>query len=123
MRYFVALLIILAGTAFASPVDTDSWDEKKRRVQEKLELLKGQDLSPETRESMMMEIIEKLAAGSGEMVNRVTPEMKKRHLEKIRRERQRRAAEEMYRRIAAEIELPDPREHAKKMVHMPKEEE
>ena len=123
MRYFVVQLIILAGIAVAAPVDADSWDEKKRHVQEKLELLKGQDLSPETRESMLKEIIEKLAAGSGEMVDRVTPEMKERHLEKIRRERQRRAAEEMYRRMAAEMELPDPREHAKKMVHVPKEEE
>eukprot|EP00977_Amphora_coffeiformis_P004054 scaffold805_cov165-Amphora_coffeaeformis.AAC.2 len=78
-------------------------------------MLKQQDLSPETREFMMKDIIDGLAVDAGEMVSRVTPEMKERHRKKLRRERQRRAAEEGYRSMVVEMEMPDPRDHVKKM--------
>ena len=121
MRSFVAFLVILGCTlALATSVDEDLWAEKKHRAQEKLAHMKQQqNLDPEV---VMKETIGELTLDARESLSKVTPEMREQHKEKIRRQRQRRAAEEAHRRMSAEMGLPNPRDHVQKMVHMPKEE-
>ena len=119
MRSFVAILILVALclVCVAANEDTASLlEDKKRRVNEKLENL-VKEAAPvkdeTTMQAMMRQVINDIAVDNSGLVRKFTPEEIQRHHEKVRarRERQRRlrieekAAEDLARNMATSLNL------------------
>lgn len=122
MRSLISFFVLMVCTAAVVAEDVNAIaEEQKRRVQERLAHLQHQQQHADP--SALRELIENHIALNDvtvgkPLVKKVTPEIKEKHEEKLRRMRERRNLAEEHERIVKELGLSYGQEHTKKMSHL-----